>query len=56
MEFILTVLAWALIAIGGWYFTQANPKIKEKFHKSFHIILLVALVSVVFVLIQNTLI
>jgi|TARA_B100001248_G_scaffold91108_1_gene67489 uncharacterized membrane protein YhfC len=53
MEFILTVLAWACIAIGGWYFTQANPKVKEKFQKSFHIILLVALVSVIFVLIQH---
>jgi uncharacterized membrane protein YhfC len=54
MEFILTVLAWAFIAIGGWYFTQANPKIKEKFQKSFRIIFLVALVFVIFVLIQNS--
>tara|TARA_B100000886_G_C20148598_1_gene377049 strand:- start:223 stop:390 length:168 start_codon:yes stop_codon:yes gene_type:complete len=55
MEFFLTVLAWAFIAIGGWYFTQANPKVKEKFQKSFNIILLVALVSVIFVLIQHSL-
>ena len=55
MEFILTVLAWAFIAIGGWYFTQANPKVKEKFQKSFHIILMVALAFVIFVLIQHSL-
>ena len=55
MEFVLTVLAWACVAIGGWYFTQANPKVKEKFQKSFHIILMVALVFVIFVLIQHPL-
>ena len=35
MEFVLTVLAWASIAIGGWYFTQANPKVKKNFKKVF---------------------
>tara|TARA_Y200000002_G_scaffold332845_1_gene298877 strand:- start:212 stop:379 length:168 start_codon:yes stop_codon:yes gene_type:complete len=54
MEFILTFLAWAFIAIGGWHFTQANPKVKEKFHKSFHIILFAALVFVIFVLTHHS--
>lgn len=55
MEFVLTVLVWAFIVIGGWYFTQANPIVKEKFHNSFPIILLFALVFVIFVLIASPL-
>tara|TARA_X000000950_G_scaffold287936_1_gene402449 strand:- start:122 stop:298 length:177 start_codon:yes stop_codon:yes gene_type:complete len=55
MEFVLTVLVWAFIVIGGWYFTQANPIVKEKFHNSFPIILLFALIFVIFVLIASPL-
>tara|TARA_A100001035_G_scaffold99620_1_gene78011 strand:- start:3851 stop:4015 length:165 start_codon:yes stop_codon:yes gene_type:complete len=49
MEFLFTVLAWAVFSVAGFFFLQANPRLKEKVRDKLHIFLLFTLLVVIFV-------
>tara|TARA_B100001989_G_scaffold19644_1_gene12045 strand:- start:315 stop:479 length:165 start_codon:yes stop_codon:yes gene_type:complete len=49
MEFLFTVVAWGFFSVAGFFFLQANPKLKERVRDNLHIYLLFVLVVLIFI-------
>jgi hypothetical protein len=49
MEFLFTVLAWGFFSVAGFFFLQANPRVKERVRDKLHIYLLFVFVVLIFI-------